>query len=223
MGTPLSIRWMRPDQRLSRSLEVVTEDEQGTFFKHSVVRQRPLPRRQFIVDSGASFHLICRKLMTHDERKTIRQASAPITMHTANGVVSADLIGTVFVYQLGMEVECYILPDVPPLLSLGRLCLENHFRYVWEHGEPFLQKMQEGAPKIYCTLHFNCPYLCNAPCTSLDEGDRDTDPTYSEKPVLVVNPKAGDLERCDVATAQHDASSFCFFCSCTQYRIRSVA
>ncbi|MBC04648.1 MAG: hypothetical protein CMJ34_15300 [Phycisphaerae bacterium] len=31
MGTPLSLRWIRPDERVANILEVVTEDDQGTF------------------------------------------------------------------------------------------------------------------------------------------------------------------------------------------------
>ena len=48
-------------------------------------------KQGFIVDSGASFHLISRKDMTLKEIQGITKSDNPIPLNTANGTVNADL------------------------------------------------------------------------------------------------------------------------------------
>ena len=141
------------------------EPEMGTFFKGEVYRAPPIPKRTFILDSGASFHLISPSFMTREERKTIQKSSNPIPLSTANGTVRATDEAWVYVTELKRKVRCYILPKVPPLLSMGKLCLEDGYRFVWDADEPFLQEKaphrhRGEAPKIYCRVSFNCPYMC---------------------------------------------------------------
>ena len=45
---------------------------------------QPLETREFILDSGASFHLISKKDLSPSEEKTIRTANTPIALNTAN-------------------------------------------------------------------------------------------------------------------------------------------
>ena len=104
------------------------DEEQNTFFNYGISKKKttPGPKRSFIVDSGASFHFISKKHMTSDERRTIRKSSLPVSISTANGIVSASQIADVWVHELKRKIVCYLLKDVPPLISLGKLCIEKY-------------------------------------------------------------------------------------------------
>ena len=84
--------------------------------------------RQFIVDSGASFHLISSKDLTEKEYQTIRTAE-PMAIRTATKIEKVNKVADVYVQELGITVTCYLLPNVPPLLSLGKLISENRVSY----------------------------------------------------------------------------------------------
>lgn len=78
--------------------------------------------RKFLVDSAASFHLISWKDLTKAERRTIRVAETPREMQTANGNVYSRHGVDVYSQHMQQRFTAYLLPQVPPVLSLGRLC-----------------------------------------------------------------------------------------------------
>ena len=43
--------------------------------------------REFIVDSGASFHMVSKESLSKKEKKTIKETT-PIPINTANGVIA---------------------------------------------------------------------------------------------------------------------------------------
>lgn len=57
--------------------------------------------RLFIVDSGASYHLVDEDDLSEWERKTITKLKKPITMQSANGEVTAYRQAIVRVEMLG--------------------------------------------------------------------------------------------------------------------------
>ena len=65
--------------------------------------------RLYLVDSGASRHLIPSAILTNDEKKTIRKAPA-LKFATANGKVKLDKWVDVWVEDLGITVTAYINP-----------------------------------------------------------------------------------------------------------------
>ena len=128
----LQIEW---SQKFSRTKawelfkEIYPEDSgstggQGEFFKDPKCAGSPKktkePKRTFIVDSGASFHLISRRDLTNNDKKSITTGEL-VTLTTANGIVQTDKIAKVWVNQLKQWITCHLLPEVPPLLSLGKL------------------------------------------------------------------------------------------------------
>ena len=76
--------------------------------------------RNFIVDSGASFNLVGYSSLSKAERKRVRKA-APVALNIANGIVQADEVLDIYVHDLGITIEFYLLPDVPPVISMGFL------------------------------------------------------------------------------------------------------
>ena len=58
-------------------------------------------------------------------------AAEAIPVDTANGTVRCDKEAHVYIEQLKMSVWALILPKTPKLLSLGQLCKEDGFSFVW--------------------------------------------------------------------------------------------
>ena len=102
--------------------------------------------RHYIVDSGASTHLIGYKDLTDEEKGRIRSAKEPLILQTANGRAYAQDETDAYIHDLGIWVVFYILEDSPAVLSLGLLVEEHKFTYLWEPGEvPFLRSGAAGS------------------------------------------------------------------------------
>ena len=50
--------------------------------------QCPLSLARFLVDSGASLHLVCFKTLTPSEKKGVRKMNKPVPIYTANWVIT---------------------------------------------------------------------------------------------------------------------------------------
>ena len=50
---------------------------------------------------------------------------------TANGTVTARESLDISIKEMGLDMSGYILPNAPPLMSLGRRCLRDGFSFVW--------------------------------------------------------------------------------------------
>ena len=100
--------------------------------------------RSFIVDRGASYHLISRRYLTAKEKKSIYALEAPIPLQTASDVVIAKEGVEVYVRELKASIPAPVLDKVPPVDSLGKLCTESGFRYIWEGPVPFWHLFPRG-------------------------------------------------------------------------------
>ena len=81
--------------------------------------------RDFVVDSGASMHMLSRKDLNSAEWEIVKVSENPTTVVTANGEVQTKEEATVYVKELDLFVTVMLLEDTPAVLSLGKLC-ENH-------------------------------------------------------------------------------------------------
>ena len=83
--------------------------------------------RTFIVDSGASDHLISWKYMTPKEKRKARRLDKPKKYASANGIVRGTHIGWIWIRDLSKKLQVTILKsDCPPLISMGMLCLKDN-------------------------------------------------------------------------------------------------
>ena len=107
--------------RKQRSAHYAADDEDGE-----------VPYREFIVDSGASFHIISKKDLTKSELKTLRPLQQPFMLPPANGDIKANEEALLRVRPLqGEQVTAIVVKEAPALLSLGKLCNKNGFEYHW--------------------------------------------------------------------------------------------
>ena len=116
--------------------------------------------RTFIVDSGASFHLIDPKDLTTAERRTIRKLSNPEFMQGAGGEVCADEAADVYVVELDVTVEALLLQDSPTVLSLGQLCDHDGFNFHWLSRKPAY--LEREGQIFHCQPIHDVPYITSA-------------------------------------------------------------
>ena len=116
------------------------EHQRAAFFSPSENRCLPasnlkLEEREFVVDSGASMHMISRKDMSDAGMDTLTKSCSPTTVITANGEVQTHEEATVYVKELDMFLTMKVLDNTPAVLSLGKLCDENGYSYEWINGQ----------------------------------------------------------------------------------------
>ena len=117
---------------LARSVLKLKEQERATFFSPSKNRCLPAStlkpeEREFVVDSGASMHMISKKDLNDAEMDTLTKSCSPTIVITANGEVQTHEEATVYVKELDIFLTMKVLENTPAVLSLGKLCDENGF------------------------------------------------------------------------------------------------
>ena len=106
------------------------EHERATFFSPSENGCFPastlkLEEREFVVDSGASMHMISKKDLSDAEMDTLTKSCSPTIVITANGEVQTHEEATVYVKELDIFLTMKVLENTPAVLSLGKLCDEK--------------------------------------------------------------------------------------------------
>ena len=94
-----------------------------------------LEEREFVVDSGASMHMISKKDLSDAEMDTLTKSCSPTIVITANGEVQTHEEATVYVKELDIFLTMKVLENTPAVLSLGKLCDENGYSYEWINGQ----------------------------------------------------------------------------------------
>ena len=89
---------------------------------------RESEEREFVVDSGASMHVVSETDLNSAELETMRTSRNPTTVMTANGEVRTNKEATVYVEQVELFVNVMLLPETPAVLSLGET-----LRGTWVH------------------------------------------------------------------------------------------
>ena len=98
-------------------------------------------RKEIVVDSGASMHMISKKDLSDAEMDTLTKSCSPTTVITANGEVQTHEEAIVYVKELDIFLTMKVLENTPAVLSLVQLCDENGYSYEWINGrKPHLIK-----------------------------------------------------------------------------------
>ena len=147
--------------RLAKSV-LKLKEKKATFFSPSENRCLPastlkLEEREFVVDSGASMHMISKKDLSDAEMDTLTKSCSPTIVTTANGEVQTHEGAIVYVRELDIFLTMKVLENTPAVLSLGKLCDENGYSYEWINGQkPHLIRerdsdtVQHGELRSYC-------------------------------------------------------------------------
>ena len=112
--------------------------------------------RKYILDSGASFHLVDDETLTKEEKATIETCKS-ITLETANGEVVVNRRCQIYVKELDINVWAFLHKDTVCVLSLGLIVDRSGFTFVWKPGRaPTLTK---GKLKITSQPNHNVPFI----------------------------------------------------------------
>ena len=126
--------------KLAKSVFKLKEHERATFFSSPENRCLPAStlkpeEREFVVDSGASMHMISKKDLGEAEMDTLTKSCSPTIVITANGEVQTQEEAIVYVKELDIFLTMKVLENTPAVLSLGKLCDENGYSYEWINGQ----------------------------------------------------------------------------------------
>ena len=126
--------------RLAANILKLKEKNKAAFFSspenrcHLASTLKP-EEREFVVDSGASMHMISKKDLSEAEMDTLTKSCSPTIVIPANGEVLAHEEATVYVKELDIFLTMRVLENTPAVLSLGKLCDENGYSYEWINGQ----------------------------------------------------------------------------------------
>ena len=103
-------------------------------------------RREIIVDSGASRHMIGLSELNETEKNTIRKLKQPFLIQTAHGVVACDKEAKIYIHDLDLWVWAGLLEDSPAVLSLGLFCKRMVFRFPGRKEKIMASSRKEARP-----------------------------------------------------------------------------
>ena len=135
--------------KLAKRKFKLKEHERATFFSPSENRCLPAStlkpeEREFVVDSGASMHMISKKDLSDAEMDTLTNSCSPTIVITANGEVQTHEEAIVYVKELGIFLTMKVLENTPAVLSLRKLCDENGYSYEWINGQKSTSHKKTG-------------------------------------------------------------------------------
>ena len=129
--------------------------------------------REYMVHSGAAFHIIKRTLLTKEELRTVRKLDYTVRLQTANGAITSSHQAKVHVMELDLTLWAIILKHSPCLISMGKLCRENGFAFKQIGANtPVLQK---GRLKVECQTVHDIPFINPSHRTVMFGGDPEDD------------------------------------------------
>ena len=126
--------------KLAKCVLNLKERDRATFFSPSenwcLLASTLKPEEgEFVVDSGASMHMISKKDFNSAEMETLRKSCSPMTVIAANGEVQTHEEATVYDKELDVFLTMKVIDNTPAVLSLGKLCHENGYSYEWINGQ----------------------------------------------------------------------------------------
>ena len=117
---------------LAKHVYKLKNSHKTMFYVPGEVKAMPPPttsrrpeEREFVVDSGASMHMMSKKEISSEEMGTVERSRNPTVVLTANGEVHTHEEAHVFVHDLNQFVTVQLLEETPAVLSLGELCKDQ--------------------------------------------------------------------------------------------------
>ena len=116
---------------LAKHIYKFKEKDKTTFYSPTeelllpVVSIKEPEEREFVVDSGASVHMVSKRDLNPAQLETMRISRNTTTVMTANSKVQTREEATVYVKELVLFVTVMLLDETPAVLSLRKLC-EDH-------------------------------------------------------------------------------------------------
>ena len=144
---------------------------------------KKLEEREFVVDSGASMHMVSKKDLDSAELEAMRISENPTTVMTANGEVQTREEATVYVEELDLFVPVVFLEETPTVLSLGKLCEDHGYTYRWTSGQK--PHLTPSGKIINCNFANYVPFVVLGLSTSSSTSSSPASSTSSSQDTVI--------------------------------------
>ena len=140
--------------RMAKSIVKLKEKDKATFFLPTEGCCLPTPsvvkleEREFVLDSGASMHMLSRQDLNSADLETVRVSKSPRTVVAASGQVQTNEEATVYVKELDLFVTIKLLADTPAVLTLGKLCEDHGYSCELTSGQK--PQLTEDGRRVDC-------------------------------------------------------------------------
>ena len=152
--------------KLVRNICKLKEKHRATFYSPSEERALPAAsteepeEREFVVDSGASMHVVSERHLDSAELETMRISKNPTTVMTANGEVQTKEEATAYVKELDLFVTVMLLEE-NTRSSFTRTALRRSWVYLpldqWSNPTSH-QKCQKNQLQYSELSTIRCPW-----------------------------------------------------------------
>ena len=113
---------------------------------------------KWMLDTGAGFDLIGKDMVASWRRFLRDCEGSDITLCTANRDIRINKQIKLFIDQFGIEANASVLDESPPALAIGKRCMEEGWRFVWEaFSKPFV--VMPNGTRLECGVEHYVPYL----------------------------------------------------------------
>ena len=155
--------------KLAKSVLELKEKNRATLFSPSENRCLPastlkLQKQEFVVDYGASMHMISKKDLNDAEMDTLTKSCSPTIVITVNGEVQTHEEAIVYVKEMDIFLTMKVLENTPAVFSLGKLCDENGYSFEWINGQK--PHLIENGIRIQCNTENFVPIVVSGLSTS---------------------------------------------------------
>ena len=154
-------RWLHYPNRLQSWEAQVPEQQLRERLRRPVALSYWNPRfvqREYVVDSGASAHIVSFNALSKEGLKNIRNLPETMTTETADGETVAEEETDIYIHSLSTLVSIVILHnDTPAPLSVGNLAKDNHIYVSWSDSGPTLTLADDTM--VSCEMGCNVPMI----------------------------------------------------------------
>ena len=135
---------MRPRSStgLGENIYKLKNSHKATFYVPGEVKGMSTPiaskrpeEREFVVDSGASKHMMSKKELSSEELWRVIRSRTPNVVLTENGEVHTHEEAQVFVHDLNQFVTVQLLEETRAVLSPGKLWKDHGYSHEWVSGQ----------------------------------------------------------------------------------------
>ena len=139
--------------------------------------------RVFVVDFGASMHMVSRKDINSAQLETVQASKSPTTVVTGSGEVLTKEEATVYVKELDLFVSNASRRYTGR--SFARKLCENHeYNYYWTSGQK--QYLIKNGRKINCNTANYVPFVVPGLSTSSSTSSSPTSPILSSQEIVTI-------------------------------------
>ena len=114
---------------------------------------------RWLIDSGSALDLASERGVRHLGGSNY-ELEQPVHLQTANGPSRARKAIEVTVPELDESIHPLVVASSPPLLSLGKRCMEDGYSFEWRAGCAPVLTLPSGR-KLALLVDVNCPFI---PC-----------------------------------------------------------